>query len=245
MSSPQPYDPSRPYIPSASVPPAGSGLTPTGSNQSPKRRGSALLPDRVRPALITVGVFAALLIIVQLVNWAMSYRLTQFGIEPRDWSGLWGVLAAPLLHGSWAHLWSNLVPLVIMGVLIMLGGVRQFLAVTVLVWLVAGIGVWLTAPSGSVTVGASGIVFGWLAFLIARGIWTRSWQHILLGLVLLAVYGSIFWTGIVTVAAADITGVVSVSWQGHLFGALGGLLAAFLVGKADGPRRAAARTAIA
>ncbi len=203
-----------------------------------------MLPERVKPALITVGAFAALLIIVQLINWAMSYRLTAYGIEPRDWSGLWGVLAAPLLHGSWAHLWSNLVPLVIMGVLITLGSVRQFVAVTVLVWLVSGVGVWLIAPVGSVTVGASGIVFGWLAFLIARGIWTRSWQHILLGLVLLAVYGSVFWTGIVTVAAADITSVVSVSWQGHLFGAIGGVLAAFLVAKADGPRRAAARAAI-
>ena len=244
-SSPQPSDPSRPYTPSAYVPPGGFGVAPTGSTPPAKKRGSALMTaDRVKPALVTVGAFAALLIIVQLINWAMSYRLTAYGIAPREWSGLWGVLTAPLLHGSWAHLWSNLVPLVIMGVLIMLGGVRQFIAVTVLVWLVSGLGVWLVAPSGSVTVGASGIVFGWLAFLIARGIWTRSWQHILLGLVLLALYGSIFWTGIISVAAADITGVVSVSWQGHLFGAIGGVLAAFLVGKADGPRRAAARAAV-
>jgi len=244
-SSSQPFDPSRPYAPTAYTPPAGGfGVTPSPSTPPARKRGTSLLPERVKPALITVGAFAALLIVVQLINWSMSYRLTAYGIEPRDWSGLWGVLAAPLLHGSWAHLWSNLVPLVIMGVLIMLGGVRQFVAVTALVWLVSGLGVWLIAPSGSVTVGASGIVFGWLAFLIARGIWTRTWQHILLGLVLLAVYGSIFWTGIVTVAAADITGVVSVSWQGHLFGAVGGVLAAFLVGKADGPRRAAARAAV-
>ena len=108
---------------------------------------------------------------------------------------------------------------------------RQFVAVTVLVWLVSGLGVWLVAPANTITVGASGIVFGWLAFLIVRGIWTRTWQHIVLGLVLLALYGSLFWTGIVTVAAADITGVVTVSWQAHLFGAIGGVLAAFLVGQ--------------
>jgi len=133
---------------------------------------------------------------------------------------------------------------VIMGVLIMLSGVRQFVAVTVLVLLVSGLGVWLISPSNTTTVGASGIVFGWLAFLIVRGIWTRTWQHILLGLVLLVLYGSLFWTGIVKVAAADITGVVTVSWQAHLFGAIGGVLAAFLVAKADGPRRAANRAAI-
>jgi membrane associated rhomboid family serine protease len=121
---------------------------------------------------------------------------------------------------------------------------RQFIAVTVLVWLVSGLGVWLVAPANTTTVGASGIVFGWLAFLIVRGIWTRTWQHIVLGLVLLGIYGSLFWTGIVTVAAADITGVVTVSWQAHLFGAIGGVLAAFLVAKADAPRRAAAKAAI-
>jgi membrane associated rhomboid family serine protease len=230
------------YTPTAYVPPTGSGMSPAGSS-APAKKPSGQLAQRVRPALITVGALAALMIIIQSINWFTNYRFDASGIEPRTWSGLLGVLFAPLLHGSWAHLWSNLVPLVIMGTLITLSSMRQFIAVTVLVWLVSGLGVWLIAPAGTVTVGASGIVFGWLAFLIARGIWTRSWQHILLGLVLLAVYGSIFWSGIITVAAADITGVVALSWQGHLFGAIGGVLAAFLVGKADAPRRAAAKAA--
>ena len=248
--STQPADSSLPFtfpqpsIPSAYVPKGDVGVGGSGSAPPGKRSGSTALAQRVKPALITVGSLAALMIIIQAVNWATSYRFDAYGIEPRSWSGLLGVLFAPLLHASWGHLWSNLVPLVIMGVLITLSSVRQFVAVTVLVWLVSGLGVWLIAPAGSVTVGASGIVFGWLAFLIARGIWTRSWQHILLGLVLLALYGSIFWTGIIKVAAADITGVVTVSWQGHLFGALGGVLAAFLVGRADAPRRAAAKAAI-
>jgi len=231
------------YTPTPYVAPTGPGLSPTGSTPPAKKSGSGQLAQRAKPALITVGALAAVMIIIQAINWSTDYRLDQYGIEPRTWSGLLGVLFAPLLHGSWGHLWSNLVPLVIMGTLITLSSMRQFIAVTVLVWLVSGLGVWLVAPAGTITVGASGIVFGWLAFLIARGIWTRSWQHILLGLVLLAVYGSIFWTGIIKVAAADITGVVTVSWQGHLFGALGGVLAAFLVGKADAPRRAAAKAA--
>jgi membrane associated rhomboid family serine protease len=233
-----PFQFSQPATPSAYVPPPSYGVSPSGSTPPAKKSGSTLTKERIKPAVITVGAFALLLIIVQTINWAMGYRLDQYGVEPRSWSGLWGVLTAPLLHGSWGHLWSNLVPLVIMGVLIMLSGVRQFVAVTVLVWLVSGLGVWLIAPAGSVTVGASGIVFGWLAFLIVRGIWTRTWQHILLGLVLLALYGGLFWSGIVQVAAADVTGVVTVSWQAHLFGAIGGVLAAFLVAKADGPRRA-------
>jgi len=251
MSTPsQPSDSSLPFkfpqpaTPSAYVPPPSYGVTPSGSTPPARRSGSGELSQRVKPAIITIGVLAAVLIIVQTINWATDYRLDQFGIDPRSWEGLLGVLLAPLLHGSWGHLWSNLVPLVIMGVLIMLSGVRQFVAVTILVWLVSGLGVWLVAPANTITVGASGIVFGWLAFLIVRGIWTRTWQHIVLGLVLLAIYGSIFWTGIVTVAVADISGVVTTSWQGHLFGAIGGVLAAFMVARADGPRRAAARGAV-
>ena len=231
MSTPSQFGSSGQY---GSYTPSGYGITPSGS-AAPARK--SVLPENLRAAVIVVGSLATIMVLVQVVNWAMGYRLDQFGIEPRDWSGLWGVLAAPLIHGSWAHLWSNLVPLVIMGVLIMIGGLRQFLAVTVLVWLVSGLGVWLVASPGSVTVGASGVVFGWLTFLIVRGIWTRTWQHILLGLVLLVLYSSLFWTGIVRVAAQDITGVVTVSWQAHLFGAIGGLLAAFLVGRADVQRR--------
>lgn len=228
-SSPSQFGSSGSYVP------PGYGVTPAGSATPAKKRA---VPENLRTAVVVVGSLAAVMVIVQVVNWAMAYRLDQFGIEPRSWSGLWGVLTAPLIHGSWAHLWSNLVPLVVMGVLITVGGLRQFVAVTVLVWLVSGLGVWLVAPSFSVTVGASGVVFGWLTFLIVRGIWTRTWPHILLGLVLLVLYGSLFWTGIVQVAAADVTGVVTVSWQAHLFGALGGVLAAFLVGRADRQRRA-------
>lgn len=229
MTSPSPFGSSGSYVPPSY------GLTPSGAAAPARKR---VLPENLRTAVVVVGSLAVVMVVVQIVNWAMAYRLDQFGIEPRSWSGLVGVLTAPLIHGSWAHLWSNLVPLVIMGVLITVGGLRQFVAVTALVWLISGLGVWLVAPAASVTVGASGVVFGWLTFLIVRGIWTRTWPHILLGLVLLVLYGSLFWTGIVRVAAADITGVVTVSWQAHLFGALGGVLAAFLVGRADRQRRA-------
>jgi len=216
---------------------------PSGGAPVKKGHGS-LVMTRVKPAVIVVGSFATLLVIVQIVNSAMSYRLDpRFGIVPRTWHGLTGILTAPLLHGSWGHLLSNLLPLVIFGVLIMFGTARQFVAVTALVWLVSGLGVWLFGQTGSATVGASGLVFGWLAYLIARGVFTRSFGQILLGVVLLVVWGSLFWTGIVKVAVADITGVVTISWQAHLFGAIGGVLAAFLVAKADGPRKSKKPTA--
>ena len=126
-------------------------------------------------------------------------------------------------------------PFLIFGLLLFVGGVRQFVAVTIMVWLVSGLGVWLFGPSNTLTVGASGLVFGWLAYLVARGVFTRNWGQIAVGLLLLVLWGGIFWTGIVQTAFTDLTGDTSVSWQGHLFGAIGGVLAAFLVARADGP----------
>ena len=209
---------------------------PTGS--APVRRERSLLPAKIKPAVITVGGFGVLITLIQVVNSLTSYRMdVSLGIVPRSVHGLIGIVTAPLLHLSWSHLLSNLVPLLIFGFLIMVGSVRQFVAVTVLVWLISGLGVWLIAGSHSYTVGASGVIFGWLAYLVSRGVFTRRVGQIALGVVLLLIYGGLFWTGIVKVAVADIGGVVAISWQAHLFGAIGGVLAAFLVAKADGPRK--------
>ena len=210
---------------------------PAGRTPAAKRGGS-LVPARVKPAVITVGSFGLLLVVVQIVNSLLSYRLNaHYGIVSRSLHGLIGVLTAPLLHAGWPHLLSNLVPLLIFGLLIMLGSVRQFVAVTAMVWLLSGLGVWAFGPSDAVTIGASGLVFGWLAYLVTRGVFTRNIGQIVVGVVLLVIWGGVFWTGIVKVAVADLTNVVAISWQGHLFGAIGGVLAAFLVARADGPRR--------
>ncbi|MET3804196.1 membrane associated rhomboid family serine protease [Nakamurella sp. UYEF19] len=214
-----------------------SSLPDPAGTPAKKSRG-ALLPAKVKPAVITVASFGLLITLVQVVNSLMSNRLsTDFGLVSRSLHGLIGVITAPLLHVSWAHLLSNLVPLLIFGFLIMLDSVRQFVAVTILVWLIAGLGVWVVGPANTVTVGASGLVFGWLAYLVTRGVFTRNFGQIAIGLVLLVIWGGVFWTGIVKVAVADISGVVTISWQGHLFGAIGGVLAAFLVAKADGPHK--------
>lgn len=216
--------------------PAPFGPPTTGAARPVPARGSTLVPAAVRPAAVTVGVFGVLLVLVQLANSLSHYWMdAHLGIQARSVDGLDGILAAPLLHGSWAHLLSNIVPLLIFGFLIMVGGVRQFIAVTVLVWIISGVGVWLTAPTVGLTVGASGLVFGWLAYLVSRGIFTRTLSQILVGVALLAIWGGVFWTGIVHVALGP--GNTGISWQGHLFGAIGGVLAAFLVARADRSRR--------
>ncbi|WP_111766103.1 rhomboid family intramembrane serine protease [Nakamurella deserti] len=195
----------------------------------PKSRNT-LVPARWQQAAIVPGVLVAVMVVVQIVNSVPALNVVQHtGIDPRRVDGLLGILTAPFVHGSWSHLLANAVPLMIFGFLLMVNGARQFIAVTVLVWLVSGIGVWLTAASGTTVVGASGIVFGWLAYLVVRGVFTRNLGQILVGLVLLALWGGIFW--------GVLPGANGISWQAHLFGALGGVLAAFLAAKADGPRR--------
>jgi membrane associated rhomboid family serine protease len=212
---------------------------PSGSQSSqPVKKERTLLPAQIKPAVFTVGGLAAVMVIVQIVNSIVAAPgLVQYGIQSRTVDGLVGVLFAPLIHVSWGHLLANLIPFLVFGVLLFVGGVRQFVAVTILVWLVSGLGVWLVGPSHTITVGASGLVFGWLAYLVARGVFTRNWGQIAVGLVLLVLWGGLFWTGIVSTAWQDLTGDTAVSWQGHLFGAIGGVLAAFLVARADKPNR--------
>jgi membrane associated rhomboid family serine protease len=208
--------------------PSPASSNPQGTVAS-KSRG-ALIPARWQQAAVVPAALVVVMVIVQVVNSFPALQLARHaGIEPREVDGLLGIVTAPFAHGSWSHLLANAVPLLIFGFLLMVNGVRQFIAVTVLVWLVSGVGVWLTGGANTVVVGASGVVFGWLAYLVVRGVFTRSLGQIAIGLVLLALWGGIFW--------GVLPGANGISWQAHLFGALGGVLAAFLTSRADGPRR--------
>jgi membrane associated rhomboid family serine protease len=165
--------------------------------------------------------FVTLLWAVHLVNWISGYGFNPaFGLIPRHLSGLDGVIAMPLLHGSFAHLMANTPPLLVMGGLLVATTTRALLAVNAVVIGLGGGLVWLFASS-AIHIGASGLVFGWFGFLVARGLVDRS--PVTLGAALLVgvLYGSLLW-GI-------LPGQVGVSWEAHLFGAIAGAAAAFLV----------------
>lgn len=178
-----------------------------------------------RPPWQIAGVatvaFVVLLWGIELLDVAASHRLDGWGIRPRDGEGLLGILAAPLLHGGWEHLAANTVPALVLGFLTLATGVARGLAATAVIWLVGGLAVWLVAGSGSVHIGASGLIFGWLTYLAVQGFVDRKPAEILIGLVVLVVYGSVLW--------GVLPGTPGVSWQGHLFGAIAGVLAAVLV----------------
>ena len=168
--------------------------------------------------LHALGALVAVMWAVELVNALDSYRLDKDGIVPRNLSHLDGIVFAPFLHESFSHLLGNTVPFVILGLAVALAGAGRLLLVTLIVALVSGLGVWLTSPSGTVTVGASGVVFGYATYLISRGLFDRRVGEVLLGIVVLLFFGgALIW---------DLIPRTGISWEAHLFGGIGGVIAA-------------------
>lgn len=156
------------------------------------------------------GVFA--------VNTLLGGALLRYGIVPRTEQGLAGIVAAPFLHANLNHLLANTVPFALFGWLVMLRDRRHFAVVTVLSMLGSGVFAWTLGAPGSVHVGASGVIFGYLGFLLLSGWYARS-----VGSVALSLLVAVLWGGMVTQV---LPGVPGVSWQGHLGGFVGGVLAA-------------------
>ncbi len=175
----------------------------------------------------------AVMWVVQVVNALDSYRLDTDGIVPRQLAGLKGVVLSPFLHESWAHLIGNTIPFIVLGLMIAIAGAGRVLAVTVIVALVAGLGTWLTSPSNSDTVGASGVVFGYAGYLVARGFFNRRLTEIVVGVFVVVLFGGALLTSLLPHAG--------VSWEDHAFGALGGVLAARVLA-ADRPSQPAGAT---
>jgi membrane associated rhomboid family serine protease len=175
----------------------------------------------------------------------MGGRLDSNGIRPLETDGLWGIIFAPVLHANWPHLMANTVPLLVLGFLMTLAGLSRFVWATAIVWILGGFGTWLIGNVGSNCgptdhIGASGLIFGWLAFLVVFGLFVRRVWDIVIGLVVLFLYGGVL------LGAMPVLGQCGgVSWQGHLSGAVAGVVAAYLLSaperKARERRRGGAR----
>ena len=184
----------------------------------------------------TILTFVALLYLIEIIDQLTGHSLDRNGIQPLEADGLKGILFAPLLHADWAHLLANTVPALVLGFLVTLAGMSRFVWATAIIWIVGGLGTWLIGDIGScrmetVHIGASGLIFGWLAFLLVFGWLTRHIWWIITSLVVLFVYG-----GILLGALPVLNRCGGVSWQGHLCGAIAGVLAAYWL---SGPEREA------
>jgi membrane associated rhomboid family serine protease len=177
-------------------------------------------PSPIQGVLV-VAALALLMWVVEIADQVADGRLDSNGIAPRAVDGIDGVVWAPFLHGGFDHLIGNTIPFLALGFAIAIGGAARVVAVTAIVAVVGGLGTWLVAPANTIHIGASGLVFGYAAYLVARGLYSRSAVQIALGVAVVAVWGTTLLRGLVPEDG--------ISWQGHLFGAIGGVLAARLL----------------
>lgn len=189
--------------------------------------------ERPLGAAALMGALLALLWVLEVVDQASGNALDEFGIHAREIDGLPHVFTAPFLHFGFDHLVSNSLPFFVLGVLVLLGGLARWVWSTVITALSSGLTAWLLTPANSVIAGASGVIFGWLTYLLARGIYSRDVKQILVSVAVLIFYGGVLW--------GVLPGQAGVSWQGHLGGAVGGVFAARLLHR-RGTRKASSNS---
>ena len=191
-----------------------------GYGQPPTPVRSRRGPSAVTAALVIAALLAGLWLI-EFVDQASGNALDLYGIEAQEVDGLPGIFTAPFLHGGWEHLISNSLPFAVLGFLVLLGGVARWLLSSLISIVTSGLTAWLLTPPDTIILGASGLIFGWLTYLVARGLWSRQPSQVVIGVIVLFIYGGLIW--------GVLPGAAGISWQAHLGGAAGGVLAAWLL----------------
>lgn len=171
-------------------------------------------------ALIMLAMLAGMWIL-ELLDQLSGNQLDQLGIHAREIDGMPEILTAPFLHAGWDHLMSNSLPFVVLGFLVLLSGLARWLVSSLIIIVISGMTAWLLTPVHTIILGASGLIFGWLTYLLARGLWSRRPAQVVIAVLVLLVYGGLIW--------GLFPGNAGISWQAHLGGAVGGVLAAWLL----------------
>ena len=176
-----------------------------------------------KAGLQVLAAMVALMWGLEIVDTAIGHDLDRYGIHPRSSEGIPEIASAPFLHGGFGHLIGNTLPFATMGAVIAFAGLARLLAVTAVVGVVSGLGVWVLGASNSIHLGASGLVFGFAAYLISRGMFSRRLVELAVGAIVVAVWGVTLLLGLLPKA--------QVSWQAHVFGVVGGIVAARLLSR--------------
>jgi membrane associated rhomboid family serine protease len=205
----------------------------TGPAQGRVSRSAEVRREFLRQVAILAGIVALMWFLETVDLLIFRGRLDALGIQPRTLTGLRGIVFAPFLHAGFGHLAANTIPFIVLGWLVMLRSTSDFFVVMAVSAAVSGLGVWLFGGPHSVHLGASGVIFGFLGYLLARGIYERRLGAIVLALIALLLYGGALW-GVLPLRSG-------VSWQGHLFGFLGGWLVAYFATRPGHQRPARGR----
>ena len=160
--------------------------------------------------------FAMTLWVIEVINASMGHRLNVLGVNPATSSPFPGIFFAPLLHGSFSHIALNTFPLLTLGWLVSLKGFSRFILISLFIIVTGGLGVWVFGRD-AYHVGASGLIFGYFAYLLAQGVFDQSFTSVFIACSILAVYGGMIF-GVLPLSG-------SVSWESHLFSLLSGVIA--------------------
>lgn len=186
------------------------------------RFGTEAFYSSLGRAFVTMCAVVPVLFLIEVIDVGLGEGTLDLagGVIPHRIEGLDGILFSPFLHSGWEHLYGNAVPLILLGTFVLAGGAKRFIWSTFLIMMVTGIGVWFIGDPRSVVVGASGVIFGYLGMLFTRGLVERSWWNF--GVALLI--GLLYWYQLYGILPSD----PGVSWQGHLLGLIGGVIAAIV-----------------
>ena len=179
--------------------------------------------------------FAAVVILwlVYLLNFVLIVDLRLYGLKPRDINGLWGIFAAPFLHVDLHHLTANTGVLFILLVVSLSYSRALTLQAILIIMLLGGGMVWVVAKPGTLHIGASGIIFGLIGFLICLGIFRRDWKALIISIVISILYGGVLYSLLIYIPG--------ISWSGHLFGFISGVLAAWWTGGTGNRKKSSRR----
>ena len=167
--------------------------------------------------------FVGVIFVIHLLQAILNLDLRRLGVFPRELDGLPGILTGPLIHGSWEHLFSNSVSFIMLGAVLFWFYPRIALRSIIWLYLLSGFGIWISGQPFSYHIGASGIVYGMVSLVFWSGVFRRNVKSIVLALIILVMYAG-FFEGIVP-------GKEGISWEGHLSGAIAGILLAFVYRK--------------
>lgn len=178
------------------------------------------------PALI-----AAIMLAVKVIEAALGIDMSRWGVMPQTAHGLIGILTLPFLHGSWEHLFTNIVPVLLLGTALYYCYPTLANRVMLISWIGSGLLTWCIGKPESVHVGASALIYALNLFLIVSGFIRGNRQLIVIALIMVFLYGSFIWGMIPELAIPQ-----NISWEGHLSGAIAGTILAFFY-KKEGPQK--------
>lgn len=191
------------------------------SDHRPQSSGWRALASGAIGAIIVILALITVMWALEIIDFVLGGALDRYGIVAWQPEGLMGIFFAPFLHVGFAHLMANSLPLIILGFLAAVRGVGRFLWASLIIIVVGGLGTWITTQPGVTALGASGLVFGYFGYVMARGLFDRRALDIVIGIGVAVAYYSLLW--------GLLPNQEGISWQGHLFGLVGGVVAAWVL----------------